>query len=119
MAVTLVMAAHGTEAKQNGFGGCHSRWANEGLCSGVQTAAWLNGLGDDEAPFGVLKNVTNGEVRRNWLAGSGHIVAVEPELSRLRGKVEAARREYRRVKAELARAERAKATAVALIALSN
>ena len=27
---------------------------------------WLNGLGDDAAPFGGSSKVTNGEVRDNW-----------------------------------------------------
>lgn len=66
------------------MGGCHTRWSSEqGLCSGVKTAEWLNSLGDDDAvygKFGLASNkqtVTIGEVRRNWLRGDSHIMLVD------------------------------------------
>lgn len=83
---TIVRPKHGMEFKANGVGGCHTRWANPdpehmwaGQCSGVQVAAWLNGLGEDYEPFGTGRTkvdgkiVTNGDVRRNWLRTDNHI----------------------------------------------
>lgn len=112
MAKTLVMAKHGNERLQNGAEGCHTRWANDGLCSGVIMARWLNELGDDDEKFMSLKNTTNGEVRRNWLRSNDHIVAMDPEISRLRGKAEEARRENSRARRALASAERARQQAL-------
>jgi hypothetical protein len=72
MAKTLVAPAHsGTHI--NGFGGCFTRWAHKGECSGIEIANWLNSLGEDSEPYGRLKTVTNGQVRQNWLRGSEHI----------------------------------------------
>lgn len=70
---TLVRAQHDGSGV-NGLGGCHTRWASKtGLCSGHDTAAWLNKLGEDEEPYGTTGR-TNGDVRRNWLASNSHIV---------------------------------------------
>lgn len=67
---TLVKEKH-SGRHTNGFGGCHTRWSNDGLCSGVRTAAWLNGLGEDSEPY--TKTATCGDVRNNWLRSDDHI----------------------------------------------
>lgn len=73
MAKTLVEAKHPGRGI-NSLGGCYTRWSNDGLCSGVKTAEWLNSLGEDEARY--AGNTTNGDVRNNWLRGSDHIQVV-------------------------------------------
>lgn len=73
---TLVEATHPGK-KDNGVGGCFTRWANDGLCSGVATAAWLNSLGEDDEIFASLSKTTNGQVRHNWLRSSDHIREVQ------------------------------------------
>jgi len=83
MAKTLVRALHPGGPKANGIDGCHTRW-KDGFCAGNQTADWLNGMGDDDEPYGHgIKAadghvITNGEVRRNWLrdGSSTHIQKV-------------------------------------------
>jgi hypothetical protein len=74
MKTTMVEAVHDGQGV-NGSGGCQTRWANKGFCSGVTTADWLNSLGPDGDTYLVVdgKTVTNGDVRENWLRGSDHI----------------------------------------------
>ena len=81
---TLVMAEHGTECENNGEGGCYVRWATGGFCSGVRNAKWLNSLGEDDELYGKSTTRTNLDVRLNHLKGNYHIVALEPQLARLR-----------------------------------
>ncbi len=82
---TLVAAKHHSErGAWNGDGGCHARLGQpDNACPGKDTAAWLNGLGEDDEAYGGLKGITCGQVRDNWLRGSDHIIAVFPELARL------------------------------------
>jgi hypothetical protein len=69
---TLVRAAHKAGPLPNGDDGCYSRWAKDGMCPGVQTAEWLNSLGEDDEKFGSTTK-TNGKVRENWLKHDPHI----------------------------------------------
>jgi hypothetical protein len=75
---TFVKARHpGTGA--NGKDGCHTRWASpEGFCSGVKTAEWLNGLGEDEDRY--TSTHTIGMVRQNWLRGNDHIMRDDQQM---------------------------------------
>ena len=68
---SLVRTAHAPGPFDNGFDGCHARGSN-GMCTGRDTAAWLNALGEDSEQYGSTKN-TNGAVRKNWVRGSHHI----------------------------------------------
>lgn len=44
-------------------------------CPGVELAALLNNLGDDNAPFITDATMTNLDARRNWVnAKNGHVV---------------------------------------------
>jgi hypothetical protein len=80
---SLVKAAHAGMGR-NGDGGCHTRWSMpNGECSGVNTAAWLNSLGPDNANYGSGRGVrhphtgqilTNLDVRENWVRGNSHVV---------------------------------------------
>jgi hypothetical protein len=104
---TLVVAKHEHGPATNGHDGCHARFNNDGICPGVAVAAWLNSLGDDEAPY-KRTGRTCGEVRDNWLSGSNHIVAAEPEQAALaatvrdlRAKLAVARRRLTQVSAEV------------------
>lgn len=86
---TLVTAKHVGQG-QNGFDGCHARIHHGGRCPGHETAAWLNSLGPDAAPFytdtkGVVRTRC-GDVRDNYLRFAGsHVVALEPHVARLAG----------------------------------
>jgi hypothetical protein len=99
MAKTIVLAKHGYEQHTNGTGGCHTRWAHDGYCSGVTTARWLNSLGDDDEPFSRI--ATNGEVRQNWLQHNDHIVAADPFLASLSARASEAHRESMRLMRQL------------------
>lgn len=90
MAKTIVVAAHSLGPFQNGVDGCHGRWAEGGLCPGGKIAAWLNALGEDDELYikgnpavAGARDITNGEVRTNWLNGNSHIRALEPERANL------------------------------------
>ena len=75
MSILKVAARHAYGPAENGYGGCHVRWANDGVCSGYARAKWLNELGDDDEPYrGGTHGVTNLTVRLNWLRGDSHIV---------------------------------------------
>jgi len=76
---TLVMPKHKPGPMENGGDGCHARFGNKGMCPGIETAEWLNGLGDDDALYGHSTRITNGDVRRNWLKNSDHIKRVSAE----------------------------------------
>lgn len=89
---TLVCARHSHGPHENGFDECYGRWATGGMCPGVYTADWLNGLGDDEEPYGLLGRVTNGDVRDNWIAGSAHIVPADRQQATLSMEERALRR---------------------------
>lgn len=116
MAKTLVAAKHHSNpGARNGDGGCHGRWANDdGSCPGVKLAEWLNGLGDDDAPYysdaGFARkagDTTCGMVRDNWLRGSDHIVAVEPRLAQLNAERRRCEANLRYVKREIKRIQAA------------
>jgi len=82
--ITKVEPAHDPGPHINGHGGCFARACNGGMCPGVATAEWLNGLGDDDEPYGsgtIMRSgkvVTNGDVRRNWARSGGHHVRLAP-----------------------------------------
>lgn len=84
MTKLLVTAAHPHGPLKNGEGGCHARWADDGMCPGVERAAWLNSLGEDDKPYGSgSTGLTNLDVRLNWLRGNHHIVAMDATLEGL------------------------------------
>jgi hypothetical protein len=102
--VTLLAPRHGTDVAVNGEGGCHARVANGGRCPGIELAEWLNGLGDDDAPYGksgARTGTRNIDVRMNWLGHCGHLVAVEPQLAELAGVERRLVRELRAVRRRL------------------
>lgn len=83
----LVAPKHDPRPFRNGTDGCYGRWVggrDGGCCPGARTAEWLNGLGDDDAPYGRSPTIKNIDVRLNWLKGCDHIVAKDPEVARLR-----------------------------------
>lgn len=97
MAKTLVIVKHAPGPMQNGGDGCCARWAEDGMCPGVKLAEWLNGLGDDDAPYtkrpdGTTR-MTCGEVRDNWIRGNTHIVPADAELASALAQVRRANRE--------------------------
>jgi len=89
---TLVTAKHAAGPAANGYDGCYARVGCAGRCPGLEVAAWLNSLGDDDAPYRSWMQLTNGEVRDNYIRWHQHVVAVEPERARL---IEARRRTER------------------------
>jgi hypothetical protein len=84
---TLVAAAHAAGPNQNGHDGCHARCSNGGMCPGVATAQWLNGLGDDSdwylQPGASYAGVTVGTVRGNYIRAHNHIVPLDSTLASL------------------------------------
>jgi hypothetical protein len=101
-----VTAKHIVGPAQNGHDGCHARLSHSGICPGVKIAEWLNSLGEDDAPYGSLKRVTNGEVRDNYLRSDQHVVAVEPERARLLEAQRQAQRSLRIIKQRLRQLDR-------------
>jgi hypothetical protein len=91
MSKLLVAPKHDPRPMPNGHDGCHARldgthgdFGIGGGCPGVRTAEWLNGLGEDEAPYRSSTRYKNIDVRLNWLRDSNHIVALDTEVARLR-----------------------------------
>jgi hypothetical protein len=108
MTTTLVAAAHEPGPARNSHDGCFARYAEPNLdCPGARTAEWLNDLGADEAPYAGSKTLTNLDVRLNWLRSNTHIVAVEPEVARLRAEKRDLQKRTRYVSRKLRRLERA------------
>ena len=105
MAKTLVIPAHIVGPKLNGFDGCFARAGNDGICPGLETANWLNALGEDEELFGGLKRTTNGMIRDNWLRGIDHIVAQDRRLADLRERERVLVIELKTIREKLAEAE--------------
>ncbi len=72
-----VQPEHGNDQKSNGTAGCFTRWSDNGRCSGVRAAEWLNSMGDDDAPYfsnGSRPEITNRTVRENWVrAPNSHV----------------------------------------------
>lgn len=118
--ITRVIASHAPGPFENGVGGCAARYASKGFCPGVQIAEWLNGLGDDDAPYGggTVRNprnpqaiLTNGDVRDNYItAGNCHVKALEPELARLYAERRRTSASLRVVNKEIRRLEKARNT---------
>lgn len=102
---TLVRGRHELGPAINGYDYCYARVGSSGLCPGHQTAAWLNGLGPDEALY--IGKTTCGDVRRNYLrAGeSSHITAIHPELAALRERRARLLTELRTVERDIASSE--------------
>lgn len=98
MSKLLVTAKHPHGPLKNGEGGCHARWGHDGMCPGVEIAAWLNGLGEDDEQYGLLERVRNIDVRLNWLRGTDHIVAADAEMEGLKRRERAAQKELRAVR---------------------
>lgn len=108
---TLVIPKHDPSPHHNGFDGCYARTGNKGVCPGVEHAAWLNNLGEDDEVYMTLHGnvVTNGQVRDNWLkwASNDHIVPAQPALAQARAMVRALQLELKFAKKELAQVEAA------------
>src|SRR5262245_43610528 len=83
MAKTLVIPKHDPGPAVNGHDECYARAGNNGECPGVQTAAWLNSIGEDDQQFGST-DYTCGQVRDNWIKSNNHIQAKDIELARLK-----------------------------------
>jgi len=94
MSKLLVTAKHVHGPLENGVDGCHARWGNDGMCPGVQTAAWLNGLGEDDEKYAGL-GLRNIDVRLNWLRNYDHIMPVDAVMESLKRREQLARRELR------------------------
>jgi len=104
---TLVAAAHEPGPARNGHDGCFARYVEPHHdCPGIRTAEWLNGLGEDGEPYAGSKKLTNLDVRLNWLRSNEHIIAVEPELTRLRAEKRRLQKQTRDVNRRLRRLER-------------
>lgn len=107
---TLVAARHEPGPARNGHGNCFARTGTGGVCPGVETAKWLNSLGDDDDVY--FGTTTVGQVRDNWLNGGGsHIVAVDPVLAELKAEERRISANLRRVKADIKRLEKIRAGA--------
>jgi len=103
---TLATCAHEPGPLKNGEGGCCGRWVNDGMCPGVATAAWLNGLGSDSAPYiGEHTLRTNFNVRMNYIANDAHVKALDPSLAAARERVVDLAKRFREAKRELVRLE--------------
>lgn len=113
---TIVVAAHAPGPHENGTDGCHARIGYDGMCPGVQTAKWLNNLGPDKSLYGSRKVhntrtgelLTNGDVRQNYLDGSNHVVAVDPELAKLYASERRTSASLRTIRKEIKRLETAR-----------
>jgi hypothetical protein len=92
MSRLLIAPKHDPQPLPNGSDRCYGRWGNAGCCPGLSIAEWLNTLGEDEAPYGQTSH-KNLDVRLNWLKNDDHLVALEPEVARLREKIRNAERE--------------------------
>jgi hypothetical protein len=103
MAKTLIAAKHELGPAINGHDNCYARFGNGGMCPGHKTAEWLNGLGEDEEPY--TSQHTNGDVRMNWLRGSGHIIACDSRLAELRAEERRTAANLRRVRKEIKKLE--------------
>lgn len=112
MAKTLVTAAHEHGPMQNGQGNCFARWGNHGVCPGVERAAWLNGLGEDDEYF--IKptarcpaGTTNGQVRDNYIREMAmcHVVPIMPRLASLKAEERRTAAALRHVRREIKRIE--------------
>jgi hypothetical protein len=104
---TLVAPAHVPGPAQNGHNNCFARIASQGICPGVQTAKFLNSLGEDDeiftTTFTTNSPVTNGKLRDTYLRENYHVVAVQPKLAQLAAEERRLSAELRRVKHELRR----------------
>lgn len=114
MSITLVAAKHAPGPHINGHDRCHARAGHDGMCPGVDLAKWLNSIGPDDKTYLVEGDrvITCGMVRDNWLRGNDHIIAVEPELARLRASERRAQAELRSIRGQIKRYENAFAHAV-------
>lgn len=111
MAKTLVIASHEPGPAVNGHDGCFARGGNNGICPGIQTAEWLNGMGDDEEQYIKWESgkigVTNGDVRMNWIRGNSHVTAVDKRLAELHAEERRTAANLRYVRRELRRIKKA------------
>jgi hypothetical protein len=98
MTKLLVCAEHPHGPLKNGEGGCQARWGNGGMCPGVETANWLNGLGEDDEQYSSMKDVRNIDVRLNWTRNNAHIVPLDKELEDLKRRERTAQKELRSVR---------------------
>jgi hypothetical protein len=95
---TYVTAMHEHGPMINGGDQCYARAGNEGMCPGVKHAEWLNALGEDNEAYSAA--YTNFEVRMQYVKNAGfHVVAVEPNLSALKTRSVALRKELARIEA--------------------
>lgn len=118
MSKSLVTPKHEVGPLPNGTGGCFARTTNNGLCPGVETANWLNALGDDEdfyirptvhCPEGT-KNI---QVRTNWVREGTHVVFVNETLARARAEERRAAANLRSIRKSIRNLERAEKAAEA------
>jgi len=97
----LATAKHPCGPLKNGEGGCHARWGNDGMCPGVKTAEWLNGLGEDDEPYSSLKNTLNVDVRLNWIRSDDHIAPLDPEMENLKRRERILSKDLREVRKQI------------------
>jgi hypothetical protein len=104
---TLITAKHDPGPHINGYDRCHAR-IGDGMCPGIETAHWLNSLGNDDDLYITIggQPITNGQVRDNWLKSHDHIVAVEPALAALKARERRIQADLRIVRSEIKRVER-------------